>query len=310
MPGQLRLRRAAGALWLLAAGPCRLALGVRDSSAHLGLEAFQESTKPQRNTSTQSASSVVAEFDIKIPRAHHKPNDTTTAGTTPLTSTAGTTTAGTTTAGTTRPPTTTEEAEVAAYEDEDTDTVSNPDPTAEKQPAGAAEAVEDNGQPLSPADPASESTAGSGTRDVPETEAADLPKAADTPSASGPPAGTPASSAPDAPEAGAPQLVDCNVGGEHTPGEVLGKLRDCTHALDKAAHAVKDQHGRSRDANQHYVETLGQVAERLEGIRDMTELDAAFSSDQGKALKVLMAEADKVQATVQSMTPAAGSAAA
>jgi len=296
MPGHLRLRRSAGALWLLAAGPCRLALGVRDSSAHLGLEAFQESTKPQRNTSTQSASSVVAEFDIKIPRAHHKPNDTTTAGTTPLTST--------------RPPTTTEEAEVAAYEDEDTDTVSNPDPTAEKQPAGAAEAVEDNGQPLSPADPASGNTAGSGTWDVPETEAADLPKAADTPSASGPPAGTPASGALDAPEAGAPQLVDCNVGGEHTPGEVLGKLRDCTHALDKAAHAVKDQHGRSRDANQHYVETLGQVAERLEGIRDMTELDAAFSSDQGKALKVLMAEADKVQATVQSMTPAAGSAAA
>lgn len=296
MPGQLRLRRAAGALWLLAAGPCRLALGVRDSSAHLGLEAFQESTKPQRNTSTQSASSVVAEFDIKIPRAHHKPNDTTTAGTTPLTST--------------RPPTTTEEAEVAAYEDEDTDTVSNPDPTAEKQPAGAAEAVEDNGQPQSAADPASGRTAGSGTWDAPETEAADLPKAADTPSASGPPAGTPASSAPDAPEAGAPQLVDCNVGGEHTPGEVLGKLRDCTHALDKAAHAVKDQHGRSRDANQHYVETLGQVAERLEGIRDMTELDAAFSSDQGRALKVLMAEADKVQATVQSMTPAAGSAAA
>lgn len=370
---------AAGLLCLLAAGPWRLALAVRDASAHLGLEALEESTTPPLDSSTESAYSFVAEFDMKIPRTHNKSKDTTT-------------------------PTTTEEVEVAAYEDEDVDTdtilknVSNseeqlaeaetssstsaPTSPAEVEPdedtdttsktvsnaedqlaegqtssttssptssptsstkvepghededaadrgsAGSedpdatlghwisdaisdatdsttSKAVDDNGQPLPSASPASEST--TPETEATETEAADLPLDKEEPSGE-----TPASGALDVPEAeaGDPQLVDCNVGAEGTPAEVLGKLRDCTHALDKFARTVKDQHGRSRGANQRYVETLGQVAERLQGIRDMTELDAAFSSDQGKALKVLMAEADKVQANVESMTPAASAAAA
>lgn len=437
---------AAGLLCLLAAGPWRLALAVRDASAHLGLEALEESTTPPLDSSTESAYSFVAEFDMKIPRTHNKSKDTTT-------------------------PTTTEEVEVAAYEDEDVDTdtilknvsnsedhlaeaetsssTSGPTSPAEAEPdedtdttsktvsnaeavpsgytmhAGMAsgvgnkisdmedttvqqcanacdqlpncagftmldsnkcnlksavtlttvsgkdtyvkegqtssttssptssptsstkvepghededaadrgsagsedpdatlghwisdaisdatdsttsKAVDDNGQPLPSASPASEST--TPETEETETEAADLPLDKEEPSGE-----TPASGALDVPEAeaGDPQLVDCNVGAEGTPAEVLGKLRDCTHALDKFARTVKDQHGRSRGANQRYVETLGQVAERLQGIRDMTELDAAFSSDQGKALKVLMAEADKVQANVESMTPAAAAAAA
>lgn len=293
MPGQVCLRRRAGALWLLAAGPCWLAVGVRDSSAHLGLdEGLEESTTPRPDTSTESAYSFVAEFDMKIPRAHDKPNDSTT-------------------------PITAEEAEASAYEDEDTDT-----PTAEDQKAGEAADGSVGGQPPTSADPAPGHNQGAGTPDVPETEAADLPsaggaldvrEASDPPSADGALGGsTTAPGAPDVPEAeaGAPPLVDCGAAGTGTPGEVLGKLRDCTHELDRFARTVKDQHGRSRGANQHYVETLGQVAERLQGIRDMTELDAAFSSDQGKALKVLMAEADKVQANVESMTPAAVAAAA
>jgi hypothetical protein len=399
---------AAGLLCLLAAGPWRPALAVRDSSAHLGLEVLEKSTTPPLDSSTESAISFVAEFDMKIPRTHNKSKDTTT-------------------------PTTTEEVEVSAYEDEDadtdtisktvsnaedqmaevepaedTDTISKTVSNAEDQlaeavpsgytmhagmasgagnkisdmedttvqqcadacdqlpncagftmldsskcnlksavtltsvsgkdtyvkegqapglededaadrgPAGSedpdaiseaisdatSKAVDDNGRPLPSAVPASEST--TPETEATETEAAELPPDKEEPSGE-----TPASGALDVPEAeaGDPQLVDCDVGAEGTPAEVLGKLRDCTHALDKFARTVKDQHGRSRSANQRYVETLGQVTERLQGIRDMTELDAAFSSDQGRALKVLMAEADKVQANVESMTPAAAAAA-
>ncbi|CAK0836983.1 unnamed protein product, partial [Prorocentrum cordatum] len=80
MSGLCCLRPGAGALCLLAATLCGLALGVRDSSAHRGfeaLDAFEESTTTPLVTSTESAVSFVAEFDMNIPRTHHRPNDTT-----------------------------------------------------------------------------------------------------------------------------------------------------------------------------------------------------------------------------------------
>jgi len=145
-----------------------------------------------------------------------------------------------------------------------------------------------------------------------ESMSADHEETQEDPAVSGDAAPAPASrSIPgDAGQVTLPQLVDCAVEGGTVPTEVLGKLRKCTDALDEFARKVKDQNGRSRDANQRYVTKFKEVVKQLQTIKDVQELNKALSKDQGEALRVLMAQADKAKDEIESLLPGHPAAAA
>lgn len=90
-------------------------------------------------------------------------------------------------------------------------------------------------------------------------------------------------------------LSACDVRDEKDPKEVLGKLRDCTAALNEFAKLTKEGQVKSREANLAYVTTFNKVMLDLLSLKDLEAFTQAFSKDQSEALLVLTAEADKAK---------------